>query len=478
MATRKNQLSLAQRGSVIVNILFVVMFLATMIFGLFGLSAANLQRARSRILLLQAQYAAESGADSAIAQLNSGNLTYAGTASDVTLLNGNQYRATYSVAVAAGSNEKERIVTATGKLYSPKTAAAPKHSRTIRITVQRTSSTNASAVLSRNIISIDSGVKNLKGKDIFVNGYITMAKNTTNLVAENITVGGRNTGASNCSIGGVGNLVKPATFTNPAQTKTNLTLAYNNCITPPGNSSNANFNVSANQGTIGTVQSTFIPWDQYMDGTYQSAPSGCNDWVAGASPRSIPSAGNNKRTHYPDSGSNISTACGTSGDLALGSARYDIRDHVHIRANLCAASACTPTFYNPDPSDAGVKFIFVEGTINFGAVQTAAGSGPIVFIAYGADPASKAGVCPLGGSIYLGNTGESSAPDMFFLATNGLCLDRTRFGTAPALGGIAGKNLYVATNPGSPFDLELDKTFPTQSIPIDLSWRAMRYQRL
>ena len=57
-----------------------------------------------------------------------------------------------------------------------------------------------------------------------------------------------------------------------------------------------------------------------------------------------------------------------------------------MRANLCAASACKPTFYNPDSTP---KYIFVEGTINFNGVASASGSGPIVLISYGPDPALR-----------------------------------------------------------------------------------------
>jgi hypothetical protein len=468
---------IGQSGSVLVNILIVLSFLTTMLFSILLLANSNLQRARGRIMLLQAQYAAESAADAAIAELNNNNATYAGTSTDVTLLTTGQYKATYSVAVASGSTAKEKILTATGKIYRPANAATPKITRKLRVTVQRSSTSTASSVLSRNIINVDSGVKDITGKNIYVNGYINMSKNSTNLIAENITVGGRNTGAGNCSIGGTGNLVKPSSFSTAGQTKTNIVLAYNNCISPPGNLSNANFNVSANQGTISPIQSTYIPWNEYLDSSYNNA-NNCNDWTNGTSPRTIPSAANPKKTHYPDSSSNIATTCGTSGNINLGSARYNITDHVHIRANLCATAACTPTFYNPNPGAAGIKYVFVEGTINFDGMQSVAGSGPIVFITYGADPASKASVCPLGGSIYLGNSGTTSAPAIFFLASNGLCLDKTKFGASPALGGIAGKNLYIATNAGSPHDLELDKTFPVSSIPIDLAWRAMRYQRL
>lgn len=467
-----------QQGSIIVSILIVTVFLTTTLFSLMELAGSNLVLAKKRIVALQAQYAAESGADLAIATLNSGNTSYSGTVSDVQLMTSNLYRATFSVAVANGSTSKERILTSTGKVYTPSTATTPSYTRTIEILAQRSSISTASSMLSRNIIDIQSGVKNIQAKDIYVNGYINMNKNTTNLIAENITVADKNTGASNCSIGGTGNLLKPATFVTGGQTKTILNLAYNNCISPPANTTNSNFIVSANQTNISKIQSTNIPWSQYMDSSFLNSVSGCSDWTSGAFPRNIPSTGNAKKTHYPDNGSSISTSCGTSGDLSLATGQYNIKEHVHLRANLCAATACTPTFYNPDSGASGIKFVFIEGNVNFDSVQTASGSGPIVFVVYGPDPASKVATCALGGAVYTGNTGNTSASALYLLATNGICFDKTKYSTSPALGGMSGKNIYVATNPGSPFDLALDTTFPVGSIPVDLSWRSVRYRRL
>jgi hypothetical protein len=467
-----------EQGSIIVSILVISIFLSTFIYALLVLANSNLVRARSRVLSLQAQYAAESGADVAVAQLNANNNSFTSSGEVTILTNGTQYRSTYSVSIADGSNTKEKIITAIGKVYAPASAVTASYTRSIEVVAQRTSTSTASSILSRNIIDIDSGVKNIQGRDVYVNGYINMNKNTTNLIAENITVGDKNTGASNCSIGGTGNLIKPSSFSTPGQTKTKIITAYNNCINPPGNSSNANFDVLANQTNVSKVQSTYIPWNQYLDSSYQAAPGGCSDWTTGTFPRSIPSTGNTKKTHYPDTNNGVSTSCGTNGDLYLASGQYTIKDHVHIRADLCAAVACSPTFYNPDTGAAGIKFVFVEGIINFDSLQTAAGSGPIVFISYGADPASKTSVCPLGGAIYLGNNSNTSAPAAFLMANNGLCLDKTKFGTATALGGVSGKNVYISTNPGTPFDLGLDPSFPVGSIPIDLAWRAVRYRRL
>jgi hypothetical protein len=471
-----------QSGSIIVSILIVLIFLTTILFGLVSLANANLSRARGRIALLQAQYSAESGADSAIAILNSGNTTYTGTASDVQVLSSAQYKATYAVSVVNGSDAKERIITSTGKVYSPASSPTPTYTRKIRVVTQRSSTTTASSMLSRNIIDVGSGVKQITGKDVFVNGFIVMRKNTTNLTAENITVVGKDTSASNCSIGGTGNLVKPSTFTNAGQTKTKLLLGYNNCISPPGNISDSNFDVFPNQTNLTTIQSTYIPWSQYIDSVHQVAGN-CTDWTTGGSIIQIPSTLGSKKTHYPDASSNISTTCGTSGDVNLYSNQYNITDNVHIRANFCAASGCDPTFYNPDAS---VKYVFIEGTINFTSVKTAPGSGPMVFITYGTDPASKASVCPYGGSAYIGQggSGSTNAPALYILAMNGLCIDGTKFDSssanpnAPVFGGIGGKNLYVASSPSTPRPLILDPSFPVSQIPIDLAWREVRYVRL
>src|SRR3712207_4314864 len=102
-STQKN----SQDGSILVSIMMITLFLVTIIFSLLVLSTANLSRARSRVLTLQAQYAAESGADSAIAQLNNVSSEYVGSNNEVQLLSNNLYKATYAVTVANGSSPKE-----------------------------------------------------------------------------------------------------------------------------------------------------------------------------------------------------------------------------------------------------------------------------------------------------------------------------------------------------------------------------------
>ncbi len=479
-----------QRGSIVVTILFIMMFLTTLLFGLVILAKANLFRAYQRVYLLQAQYSAESGADAALATINGGNSSYTGTTSDVTILTTTQYKATFSTTVAAGSSGSQKIITSTGKVYKPATASTPTYTRKVRVTISLTSASSATSLMARNIISVDSSVKNVQAKNIYVNGYINLTSNATTMEAESITVAGKDTGASNCSIEGSGSLAKASSL--GAGAKATIDLRYNNCINPPGNISNSNFNVTVNDPNVAQLTSTYIPWSSYMDSTYQNSPSGCSDWTAAGSTLAIPSTGNTKKTHYPDSSSGIATSCGTNGDLSLGTKLINITDNAHIRANFCKSTACDPIFNNTSGS---LKFVFVEGTMNFSSVRTCsnmastpsaivsacggATSAPIAFITYGADPGTH-NKCPYGDSIFINKDGATgtSAPAAYFLATNSVCLYQTKFDSTPAIGGIGGKNLYVSSNSGNPFDLYLDPDFPVSSIPVNLSWRAVGYERL
>lgn len=474
----KKEFNNNQNGAVVAGILIATLFLTSLFLSLTLIANANLLRARSRISQLQAQYAAESGVDAVIATLNGTTGEYTNE-DEVVVITTSKFKATFSASVEPTANNKKKIITSTGKVYSPATDTQPSYYRTIEVTAERSSDTSTTSMLSRNIIDIDSGVKNIWGIDIFANGYINLNKNTTNLIAENITVAGKNTTAANCSIGGTGNLIKPVSFNEPGQTKTIIKTAFNNCVTPPGNSSNTDFDVTANT-PVAPVVSSYIPWSQYMDTSYTDNGN-CNDWTTGSSPRTIPAVNDSKATHYPNSASQIASSCGTNGNINLGSNQYNINENVHVRANFCSTSACNPTFNN---SSGSIKYIFLEGTANFESLTTTPGSDPIVLLTYGTDPNSHGKACPstTGDSIYLGQQGsnETVAPDIYLLAKNGVCVDKTKFsGTgAPSLGGLSGKNIYVATSPGNPFDLKLDPAFPVNLIPIDLSWRATIYRRI
>lgn len=474
-------------GSMLVSILVIMLFLSSFVYGLMVLGQSNMSRAAGRILALQSQYAAESGADAALAILNSGNESYTGSTNVTVVTNGSRYKATYDVTVTPGVDGNEKIINAVGKLYQPVNAPTPKTMRKVEVVAKRGSSANSANVLSRNIVHIGSSVKDIIAKDIFVNEYVKMDKNTTTFVVQKLTVADRSPSADECSIEG-GKLRHPSGYASDTEIK----LAYNNCT--PIDGSTSDFNILENQTDIEKVQSTFIPWQFSMNTTTQNSRS-CTEWGSGGSPRNIPAGtsgppaaapadtDNSLHTvHYPDSGTGVLSNCSTTsnrGSIDLGNdIRYNINQDIHIRASLCSNSPCRPIFFNPSTT---TRYVFVEGTINFDQLRSFTGSGPIAFISYGADPANLLSVCPEGGAVRIGQQGSNNtaAPQIFLLSVNGgLCMDGTKFGANEALGGVSGKNLYIATNSGTPFDLGLNPYFPVNDVPINLTFKATQYRRI
>lgn len=475
-------------GSMLVSIMILMSFLAIFVFGLMTLGRSNMSRASDRILALQAQYAAESGADAALAYLNipdSSGEEYEGEDDVLVVENGSRYRAEYDVEVktpndAAGvPMTNERIILATGNVYMPASSLTPEITRKVEVVAKRSSDFTSKNILSRNIVHIASAVKDVIAKDIFVNNYIQMDKNVNNFIADSITIADRNPSAENCSISG-GKLSKPA-----STGRTVLRLAYNNCSTLSGGA--GNFDIQENQNDIEKVQSTFIPWQFGMHPTTVT-PGLCSHWTSGGSLRDIPYGSdpftpaqdaekNNNTVHYPDSDTGTIDSC-EGGSIDLGNATININQSVHVRADLCSNSPCKPTFNNPTQE---TRYVFVEGTINFEQLLNVDGSGPIVFISYGTDPSELSSICPDGGAVRLGQQGNSNtdAPRVFLLAINGgMCLDGTKFASDRALGGVSGKNLYIATNSGTPFNLAFDPDFPVEDVPVNLTFKATQYRRI
>lgn len=480
-----------QSGSVIVSIMVIMIFLTMTILSLGVISQGNISRANQRIFLLQAQYAAESGTDAVVAYLNSSSGTYANSGTEKQLFTyAPYYRATYQATVSNHPTDaNKKLVSSVGRVYQPSTASTPKLTYKISATIERSSITSTSAIVSRNSVEVASSVKAVVAKSLFVNEYLRANKNTNDIMIDNLTVAGKYPDGNNCSLSGTGNLVK-----NPdlgAGIKAVIRMAYSNCIdTPPGNTSTSDFDVTANDSSIQKIASTYIPWSYKMtnaDGGGEYTNGNCSDWTA-ASPN-IPSTGNARKTHYPDSGAGTVTAslCGSGGsspaDLNLGNKTYTIKNHVHIRANLCKSSSCTPTFINPDANDP--KFVFVEGAINFERVTVDSTSpGAIIFISYSTSQTlSDSKQCPSNAAaIRLGKDGSNSmyAQKAYFIATNGmLCVDQTKFDPGvKSLGGISGKDIYLSSNSGATFELAFDPQFPLSSIPLDLSWRASGVKRV
>lgn len=503
-----------QSGSVVVSILVIMMFLTITILSLAVMSQSNIQRSINRIYALQAQYSAESGADTAIAYINQPNAT--GDASGVYPESGQEkllvqhtgpstqdYRATYTAVTAPYLDENGIVdnnkikVTSTGKVYKPASSSNVSNTYKIEVIVERTTAQITSSLVSRNSVIVDSSVKKITAKSMYVNAFIEVESNVTGLVMDDLTIAGKvSQNGSLCSLIGKGYMEKRPDLVGKAK----LNMAGLNCMdTGVGNTSNANFDITANNSELRPITSTHIPWSFKMNTALYANAGSCNDWTAGTSTSTItiPSAGNDKKTHYPNSlsgtASSGSPSCGTAGDIDLGERKIILNDHAHVRGHFCKNNAnCRPKFVNPD--SANPVFVFVEGTMNFKNITVSKdpaspfySPGDVVLISY--SPAIS-GITGLNGSkcngnvatIHLSKDGSNDvlAPKLYLIATVGvICIDQTKFpGADDALGGISGHDLVISSNSGTSFNLSFNPEFPLDSIPIDLSWRAVHIKRL
>ncbi len=498
-----------ENGSVVVSVFIIMIFLTLTVLTLSVINQSNISRSYSRLYMLQAQYAAESGADAAIAYINRADPATGGTLGSYpdsgvkkllvqnTDANSQSYKAMYTATTSAvtdesGASDPNKLkVTSVGEVYRPATASNPTHRYKIEVLVERSIINASSSIVSRNSVVVDSSVKNITAKSLYINSFMNVESNSTDVTIDQLSIAGKvpQNGAA-CSLLGKGHLKKRVDLGGPVE----LTMAGVNCMDPiVGNTSSPDFTISSNDTTIRPISSTHIPWNFKMNDAYTSSGS-CSDWISGSSTATIhiPATLNSKKTHYPDTLSGVATgvapSCGNGGDLNLGERTIVLDDHAHVRGHFCKNSdQCRPKFINPD--SAHPKFVFVEGVINFKnvTVKEPESPGDVVLISY--SPAIS-GVAGVNGSkcngnvvsIHFNNDGSNNvvAPNLYVISTVGtVCIDQTKFpSTSDALGGISGHDLVVSSNSGTVFTLAFNPEFPVSEIPVDLSWRATHTKRL
>lgn len=458
-----------QDGMILPVLIIITAFLTTVVFSLLTISSTNLKVSRINFYKIAARYAAESGADEAIAMLNaagvnSQNATYGGTSGDKLLLinntSGSNYKIVYNTTVEEGVTSSQRIIKSTGKLFSPASRTQPNIKSTIEVTANLKGQRSAASMMSTGIIQVSSNVE-ITGKDVLVNEYVELTHPNAKIRMNGLQIAGYKAGGGQpCSVGPNGQILLPATG------GTQMTLARKNCA----KTTQSGVSVTENSSTVSKIGSLEIPWQAYMDSSYTDQGN-CTSLVNG---------GTVNKGHYPNAGSGasgeVATNCGTNGTLALGSKSYTITDHVHIRANLCSqTNVCSPTFTNTSGS---LKFIFVEGSINFYDVKVNTGS-PIVFVSYSNGVCCNTKTNPKQlGAVYFNGTAANStanAPNAYFLAPKG---DIYVAAKVQSLGGIGGKNIYISTTGGSSHGMPINPSFPFGDIPVDIAWYAARYRQI
>lgn len=174
-----------QQGMVLVSIIIIFPFLIFLTVSFLTLTINSFTVAKKDQYRTHAQFSADAGVDYALFQISEdGN--WLGTLGPLTLQNNTDIKTTYEVTVT-DIDDDHKLVTSTGKVYSPSDQTEPRSTITVNVTLR--------AVRAGGSYSIVTGVGGLYlansakilGGDILVNGEIHMY-NTAQIGLSNLPV--------------------------------------------------------------------------------------------------------------------------------------------------------------------------------------------------------------------------------------------------------------------------------------------------
>ncbi len=171
-----------QRGMVLVSIIIILPFLIFLTVSFLTLTMSSFTIAKKDQNRTYAQFSADAGVDYALFQISEDD-SWVGTTAPITLQDATDLRTTYEVSVTDVDSD-HKLVTSTGRSYSPSSQTEPKSTIIIQATLR--------AVRSGGTYSIVTGVGGLYmrnsskilGGDVLVNGEVEMS-NTSQIGLSN-----------------------------------------------------------------------------------------------------------------------------------------------------------------------------------------------------------------------------------------------------------------------------------------------------
>ena len=223
----RTQVSAKDNGFILVTIMLLTAFVFVVSLSTSQLAVSNLRAANLETFRINAQFAADAGADISLYNINQGlasGTEWTGTGgSEVTVADETSYKTTYKATVTNTeiNNLDRKILKVTGRTYSPKTSATAVSSRTYTIIVRPIEAVDFSVVTGVGGLVMENSAKVIGGS-VFVNGTITMTGSSqiglTNAPVsvfaahQNCPLGGGATYPQQCGSGNG----EPITISNPA----------------------------------------------------------------------------------------------------------------------------------------------------------------------------------------------------------------------------------------------------------------------
>lgn len=170
---------LAEQGYILVALLVTTIFVLIAGAATAQLALNNYQSAIHDRERLAAQFAADAGADDSIKLLNDdyGNSfsVYNGTTTEKTIYSGSDMRTTYKSTIAPVTGDTyTRVLTVTGKTYSPASSTSPIADRTYIINLRAVTEGDFSVVAGVGGLNMSNSAK-IVGGNLYVNGRVNMS---------------------------------------------------------------------------------------------------------------------------------------------------------------------------------------------------------------------------------------------------------------------------------------------------------------
>jgi hypothetical protein len=173
-----------QGGYVLLLTLVTAMALFIALSGILSLSLTNLASAKRLVFDTSALYAAETGVDNAVFQLNATSGAYTGTGTVACPMTDNsgevqafsdtvKGKGTYQICVTSGRITHEYVVYAVGKVYKTASATTPVATRKLKVIVEG-SPAGSYAVQTGPGGMIMSNSSNVSQGPVYIGGYLTM----------------------------------------------------------------------------------------------------------------------------------------------------------------------------------------------------------------------------------------------------------------------------------------------------------------
>lgn len=168
-----------ESGVILIGALITMAFFMVVTLSIIEFSVNHYAATRRSLVSLNALSAAEAGADYFLQQINKG-ASYTGTSGEFTFYSDNiRGKATYQTSIVDGAIDREKIITSTGRIYLPATAASPLVTRKIKVIITQTNApapysieTGPGGLVLNNQVHIATG-------PIFVGGKLSLNNNAT-----------------------------------------------------------------------------------------------------------------------------------------------------------------------------------------------------------------------------------------------------------------------------------------------------------